>query len=120
MTPKLIYCAGPFSAPDRAGVEANILRMSLLGVEVAKLGACPMIPHANTAHPEFETVQPYQFWIAATLEQLRRCDAALCAEDWQRSSGARGENAEAIRLGMPVFYSLGELAAWLRELKGNH
>jgi hypothetical protein len=109
----LVYCAGPFSAPTREGVEANIRRMSELGVEVAKLGACPWIPHANTALPAFEHVQPYQFWIAATLEQMRRCDAVLMSEDWKQSSGARGEHADAYARGQPVFYSLGELKAWL-------
>jgi hypothetical protein len=109
----LVYCAGPFSAPTREGVEANIRKMSELGVEVAKLGACPWIPHANTALPEFEHVQPYTFWIAATLEQLRRCDAVIMSEDWKQSSGARGEHADAFARGQPIFYSLDELKAWL-------
>jgi hypothetical protein len=109
----LVYCAGPFSAPTRDGVETNIRRMSELGVEVAKLGAYPWIPHANTALPEFEHVQPDQFWIAATLEQLRRCDAVLMSEDWKQSSGARGEHADAFARGQPIFYSLDELKQWL-------
>src|SRR5687767_6886277 len=44
----LVYVAGSFSAPTRAGVEANIHAAALRGLEVAKLGACPMIPHCNT------------------------------------------------------------------------
>ncbi len=108
----LVYVAGPFSAPDRAGVEAHIRRASEAGVEVAKLGFCPVIPHANTAHPDFESVQPYQFWIDATAELLRRCDAILLIEGWENSSGARAEKAEAERLKMPVFLSLAELAAF--------
>lgn len=128
--PKLVYIAGPFSPTKaqlalfgkavtkymaRRCVEENILRAKLLGVKVAKLGACPMIPHANTDHPDFEEVQPYQFWIEATKEQLRRCDAVLFAEDWEESSGARGENEVAIEESIPRFFSLNDLAGWLHQ-----
>ncbi len=110
----LVYVAGPFSGKTRADVEANIRRAEQLGLGVARLGAVPWIPHANTQLPEFEHVQPYQFWIAATLEQLRRCDAIIMTEDWQISSGARGEHADAIARGQPVFYSLAALGEWLQ------
>lgn len=110
---KLIYVAGPFSGPTRHDVQANIRRAELLGLEVARLGACPWIPHANTQLPAFEHVQPYEFWIRATLEQLRRCDAAIFLPDWQRSSGARGEHEDALKRGQPVFYTIEELRAWL-------
>jgi hypothetical protein len=115
--PLLVYVAGRFSAPTRAGVEENIRRAVELGIEVAKLGAFPVIPHSNTAHPDFETVQPYQFWIAGTLALLRACDVCIMVPGWEASSGATGEREEAART-MPVFYSVEELRAWLdvREL----
>lgn len=115
---RLVYVAGPYSAPDRDGVEENIARAELLGLEVCKLGAMPVIPHSNTAHPFFEAAQPYQFWIEGTLELLRRSDAVVLTSDWERSSGARGEVAEAQRLGKPVFRTLTELEHWLRPSLG--
>lgn len=113
MTIKLIYIAGPFSAPTREGVEANILAAAKLGVEVAKLGACPWIPHANTALPEFELVQPYQFWIDATERQRQLCDALLTREGWERSRGATAEVKAALVSDQPVFHSIKDLAKWL-------
>jgi Domain of unknown function (DUF4406) len=110
---KLVYCAGPFSGPSRADVEHNIRRAVDLSIEVARLGAMPVCPHANTAHPDFEKVQPYRFWIDATMALLRVCDAVILTPDWTRSSGAKGEAREAYRLGLPVFYSLDGLAHWL-------
>lgn len=110
---KLVYIAGPFTAKDRAGVEANILRAALLGVEVARLGAMPVVPHANTALPEYEHVQPYEFWIEGTKDLLRACDAVLLLPDWHLSSGARGEFSEALRIGLPVFETLEQLGRWL-------
>ena len=110
---KYVYVAGPFSAKTREGVEANILAAQLLGVEVAKLGAYPVIPHANTSHPDFEVVQPYAFWIEGTMWQLRQCDAVMLTPNWESSSGARGEVADAQARGVPVFTSLDDLKAWL-------
>jgi hypothetical protein len=110
---KLIYIAGPFSAKTREGVEANILRAAELGVEVAKLGACPWVPHANTALPAYEHVQPYEFWIEATELQRQKCDALLTLDGWETSRGARKEVNAATEQGQPVFLSLAELARWL-------
>lgn len=115
MNVTMVYVAAPFSAPDRAGVEANIRSAEALGIEVAKLGAFPVVPHANTSHPDYERVQPYAFWIAGTMALLRACDCVLMHPDWQRSSGARGEHADAVARSQPVFYALAELAAWLSE-----
>jgi hypothetical protein len=111
---KLVYVAGPFSAKTREGVEANILAAAKLGVEVAKLGACPWVPHANTALPEYEHVQPYRFWIDATERQRQLCDAMIMLPNWRASSGAREEHAAAVAQGQPIFYDLESLATWLR------
>jgi hypothetical protein len=110
---KLIYVAGPFSAPTRDGVEQNIARAVARGLQVAQLGALPVIPHSNTSDPEFEDIQPYQFWIEATAELCRRCDALLTVHGWENSSGARGEVEIMRELGRPVFHKRVELRAWL-------
>jgi|SRR6478609_6902665 len=122
-----VYVAGPYS-PTRAQrfarspvtgeltkeqhrecVEENILIAKKLGVEVAKLGVTPIIPHANTDYPELEDVQPYEFWIRATAEQLRRCNAVIFAEEWEESKGSRGEHDVAVSDDIPRFFSVDEL-----------
>lgn len=108
---RLVYVAGKFSAKTREGVEANIAAAVAVGIEVAKLGLFPVVPHANTSHPDYERVQEYPFWIAGTLELLRRCDAIVMVPRWEESSGAKGERAEASRLRMPTFDTVAELAA---------
>ncbi len=101
---KLVYVAGPFSAKTREGIEANIRRAEDVGIEIARGGDFPVIPHANTARPEFERVQDYPFWIEGTLELMRRCDEVVMVPGWEDSKGARGERTEALAMGLPVSY----------------
>jgi hypothetical protein len=108
---KVIYCAGKFRGPNGWAVAENIRAAERLGFEVAQLGAAPLIPHANTA--SFDRTLDDKFWIDATLELLRRCDAIILVPGWEHSVGACGEKTEAERLGLPVFFAVGELREWL-------
>jgi hypothetical protein len=110
---KMVYVAGKFSAKTRDGVEANIAAAVSCSLEVAKAGGFPVCPHANTAHPDFERVQPYPFWIEGTLLLMLACDALFMVPGWEQSSGARGERERAIAEGMHVFDSIDALKAWL-------
>jgi len=111
---KVVYVAGPFTAKTAWDIENNIRRAEELGFEVAKAGAMPLIPHANTRW--FHGQCTAEFWYEGTLELLRRCDAIILVKDWDTSKGARGEEAEAKRLGLPVFYAtqIGELHHWTK------
>ncbi len=66
-----IYIAGKFSAPTREGVELNIARAIDAGILVCSLGFAPVIPHANTSDPRFETLQAYPF-CAERLARVKR------------------------------------------------
>lgn len=111
MSVKLAYIAGPFSAPTREGVEANIARAVALGIAVAREGVFPVVPHANTSHPDYEQVQPYAFWLEGTMALLRHCHIVVLVEGWRDSSGARAEVAEAHRLGIAVFDGIDAMRA---------
>jgi hypothetical protein len=111
----MTYVAGKFTGKTRGDVEQNIAAAVAVALEVARIGAFPVCPHANTSHPAFEELQPYTFWIDGTLELLRRCDAVVMVDNWRDSSGAKGEREEALKLGLPVFYSVSELGEWLLE-----
>lgn len=117
---KLIYIAGPFRASssyvpghqDMFKVQENIMAAMKLGLDVARLdGAFPVIPHANTMF--FTNAALDKVWLDGDLEMLRRCDAILMTSDWERSSGARAEEAFAKEHGIPVFYELATLKGWL-------
>ena len=109
----VVYIAGPFSGADAWEIHCNVHRANAVARDVARLGAAPLTPHAIGAH--FHGTESYEFWCAATLEMMRRCDAVLFTLDWTRSRGALAEKQEAERLGIPRFLDLPALAKWLSE-----
>jgi hypothetical protein len=108
---KVVYIAGRFRGNTAWEVAENVRIAERVGFEVARLGAMPLIPHANTAH--FDGTFTAEFWLEGTLELLRRCDADLTVDNWLKSAGAQLEVVEARKRGMPVFHDHGDLAEWL-------
>lgn len=108
---KVIYVAGPFRGPNHWAIENNIRRAEELSLEVWRLGAAAICPHLNTHH--YQGVLPDYTWLYGDLEILRRCDAMLVVPNWHNSKGTQGEIHFAENLGLPVFYSIGDLIAWL-------
>lgn len=108
---KVIYIAGPYRAENAWLVERNIRLAEEYGFAVAEAGAVPLVPHSMARF--WNGTLTDQFWLDGTLELMRRCDAVLAVGNWPRSSGTRGEIAEAERLGKPVFYDLLHMNEWL-------
>lgn len=106
---KIIYVAGPFRGLTPWDVAENVRAAERIGLLVAKAGAMPLIPHANTAH--FEGQQPSKFWLDGTMELLRRCDGAVFIHGWRKSPGSCGEYNEAFDRAMPTL-DLGKYDPW--------
>jgi hypothetical protein len=70
----------------------------------------PLCPHTNTRF--FDKQGDDKFWIEGTKELLRRANAAICVEGWEKSEGSKGEVEECRRLGKPVFFNMKDLLAW--------
>lgn len=101
---KLIYIAGPYSAPAAAARLRNVQEAREVADLINRVYgdlACAVVPHFLSAGIE-DSLSPER-WYAATLEVLRRCDAVVLTARWAESTGAREERAEAYRRGMPVF-----------------
>uniref|UniRef100_A0A6M3J7I4 DUF4406 domain-containing protein n=1 Tax=viral metagenome TaxID=1070528 RepID=A0A6M3J7I4_9ZZZZ len=108
---KLVYVAGPFRGPNSWEIEQNIRRAETLALEVWRLGAACICPHTNTRF--FQGAADDTVWLDGDLEILRRCDAVLMTDDWERSTGARAERDEAAKRGIAVLETLDELHDWL-------
>ena len=102
MSPPVVYIAGPYRGPRAIDIEHNACRARLVAASVVAAGGIPLVPHANSLH--FDDLAPAEWWLEATLEMLRRCDAVVVLPGWKHSEGTKGEIAEAERLGMPVYY----------------
>jgi hypothetical protein len=113
---KLVYIAGPYRGETAWEVEQNIRRAEIAAYKVAKCGALPVCPHANT-RPYFQSCRDDRFWLDGYLELVRRCDAFMPIEGWRESTGSVAEREEAFKSGSRVFveedYAL--LKAWVDE-----
>ena len=114
----LIYVAGPYSAPSAHMREINIQGAWRLGAQVAAVGAMPIVPHMSSAH--LDGLQSQEWWIAATLELMKRCDAVIFTPNYVSSKGSLGEEDEARRLKIPRFYSVVGLDLWLHGPSREH
>lgn len=106
MITPVIYVAGPYRARTRQAVEFNIQAARAVGLLCCRKGWSPIIPHSNTSH--LDAMDPSigdEFWLASTMELLRRCDAVVLVPGWERSQGTRDEIIEAEKLGIPVYRS---------------
>lgn len=114
---KLVYIAGPYRADTPWEVERNVRRAEEIAYRVAEHGAAPMCPHANSRY--FNGLFGDNFWLEATMEMLKRCDAVVTVGGWERSAGASAEVREASFLGIPVFHprwlGFAPFAKWLKE-----
>lgn len=113
---KVIYIAGPYTAPTNWEVQENINRAMAAGRFVAEMGAMPLIPHSNTPLP-FIGIQTPQFWYDGTMELLRRSDGILLIDGWETSKGATAEHSEAFKLDKKIFYmsELDRMRLWINE-----
>jgi len=101
---KLVYIAGPYRGSCPWETDLNIQNARQSGAAIARIGYFPVVPHANTAH--YDGVNTDTFWLAGTLELMRRCDVVVMTGAWEESRGSVAERKEAKTLGIPVYDSL--------------
>lgn len=106
---KVVYIAGKYRGPTPWAVEQNIQAAQAVAAKVIAAGHMPLTPHLNTAH--MEGLADDAFFMAGTMELLRRCDAVILVPNWLSSQGARAEVREAKRLDLPIFEPPGDSPA---------
>lgn len=97
----LIYIAGPFRGPTPYDVKCNVHAAERVGLEVARRGGYPVIPHTMTQ--SFDKQLTDEFWLEGTMRLLRCCEAIVLVPGWERSLGARAERDYAEGK-LPIFY----------------
>ena len=110
---QMIYVAGPYTAPTRKQVKANIARAEAAGQRILAAGHIPIIPHKITSF--WDEKGPCANWRHADwlacfcLPLMDRCDAVFFIEGWEHSDGATAEYKYAAATGMPIYFDLYEL-----------
>jgi hypothetical protein len=106
----LVYIAGPY----RGDVKNNVEAAENCAAMVAVLGIGFVCPHSN-GRPHDWLELPDEYWLSMTMEIMRRCDAVLLVEGWEKSHGVIAEKKEAERLGIPVILDVDELEKFILE-----
>lgn len=107
----LVYVAAPYTAKSEFERKLNVEAARYAGHKIAKEGLFPVMPTVNSAG--FDDVGDYDFWIKGTLELMRRCDAVYVVDGYHNSNGVSGEISEAMRLGIPIYFSIETMALQL-------
>lgn len=110
----VIYVAGPFRPAvwgNQWQQEQNIRNAEALSWTVWNYGAVPICPHTMTRF--FQGSLPDKVFLEGDLALLSRCNAVLFTRDFTCSAGARREQEEAIRLGLPCLYSVEHLEKFM-------
>lgn len=98
---KVIYVAGPYTAPTDWERKMNIYRAEQVTAALWGIGYFALSPHMTTAF--FSGLCTEQVFIEGGLEFLRRSDMVVLVEGWERSGGTLGEIKEAIKLNIPIY-----------------
>lgn len=115
--PIIVYVAGPYRAPTKAGRECNIQKAAEAAKAVWRAGAAAICPHMNSAH--FDGVAPEERFLTAYLYIVDMCDAVFATRGWHHSPGSRDEVAKAELCGVPVVYSIRELRALMKDIRAR-
>lgn len=84
-------------------VDANVKTACEYGNLLARIGYTVIVPHLSV-HIDTPPPLPYEYWIAADLAILARCDEIWMMPWWERSKGACIEHAFAADRGIRIGY----------------
>jgi len=104
---KLIYVAAPYTSSDPVEKKMNVEAARFIGYKLSKEGFYPIMPTVNTNG--FDKANTEEFWYAATLELMKKCDAVYLCDCSHNSKGVQGEIEKADKLNIPVYYNIPHL-----------
>jgi hypothetical protein len=106
---KLVYIAGPYTAPTEEGIKENVIRAKNLSKQIWEKGYNVICPHLNY---QFLEGEPYDEIMGGCLSLMVKSDIVYMTDGWCASHGANIERLVAINKNIPVVNNLTELARW--------
>ena len=98
-----VYLAGPYTQGDTV---RNVSRAISKANHLVESGYAPYVPHLTLLW-DLHTHYSYDQWLSLCREWLQACDAVFRMPGY--SPGAEEEEKLALRLGIPVVYSVQQL-----------
>lgn len=96
-----VYVAGAYTAGTTAQVRENIADALRAGLQLARLGFFPIVPHAMGSHrTSWEDAMARCRVTISAMDPAR--DMLVLLPGWENSRGAGQERDLAIFLGVPV------------------
>jgi len=104
----LIYISGPYNADSEEKIEKNVRKAEDLALELIKRTShYPICPHTMTKG--WEKKISLDDIMRSDFEAVKKCDALLMLEGWEKSRGAKLEKKYAGILDKPIYYSIDEI-----------
>lgn len=111
-----VYLSGPITAKHGATIEENVAAGVRVFLDCLRAGLPVFCPHLSAAFPTAWTAVDYEAWMAYDFAVIDRCTHVLMLPRWETSSGAVREKDYAEQRGIPVVFSVDELAAQVAEV----
>lgn len=95
----IVYVAGPYESCG--DVEDNVEHARQVAARLWAMGHAVICPHANTH--ALNSAATREQYLEGDRQMLTVCDAIVLLDGWDKSDGAREEEAAACRLGIPRY-----------------
>lgn len=106
---KRVYVAGPYNANNICACLDNMRIGIQTTIEVIKAGYAPFCTWIDFHYRLMDGSITREMYQAQSMAWLRVADAVLVLPGYEKSLGTQAEIAEAIRIKIPVYYSLVDL-----------
>ena len=110
----LVYISGPISPSNGLIVERNVVNALEVFFDLSRRRIPAFCPHIQAIYPSAHQID-YRLWMDYDLAVIDRCTHMLMLENFRESKGALEEMAYAVKIKIPIAYSINELLAILKE-----
>ena len=114
-----VYIAGKYTDKDMLNTELNIAKAQEIAIFMANNNVFYFCPHTHSRLMDYYAPEvSWKYWMAVDIKVIEDlCNCLIMVDNYQDSKGSLLEEAKAIELGYPVFYSVKEFFNWYRKLK---
>lgn len=104
-----VYISGPMTACNGRTIEQHIAVGVKAHCDLLNAGIPNFCPHLGGAFPTAWQCVTWERWLVYDEAVIERSTHLIMLPNWQESKGAVREHEYAVKLGLPIAYSMEEL-----------